>query len=62
EEVCAIVVRNATVACSADELIEWSKQHLARYKYPRRIEFVDALPLGPSGKILKRTLVERFSA
>ncbi len=29
---------------------------MAAYKYPRMIEFVDALPLGPTGKILKREL------
>lgn len=63
EEVCAVVVRDPRAAAvEAEELVTWSKTRLARYKYPRRIEFVQALPLGPSGKVLKRELVARFAA
>ena len=39
-----------------DELIAYSKEHLAAYKYPRIVEFRDTLPKGPTGKILKREL------
>ena len=39
-------------------LIAWSQERLGRHKYPRRVEFFEALPLGPSGKILKRELVK----
>ena len=42
----------------ADTLIAWSQERLGRHKYPRRVEFFEALPLGPSGKILKRELVK----
>ena len=41
-----------------ETLIAWSKERLGGHKVPRRIEFVPALPLGPSGKILKRELVK----
>ena len=41
---------------SADELIAHCRAHLAAYKTPRRIVFRDALPLGPTGKILKKEL------
>jgi long-chain acyl-CoA synthetase len=34
---------------------------LAAYKYPRIVKFVDGFPLGPSGKVLKRELVARFT-
>ena len=40
----------------ADELIAYCKQRLAAYKYPRIVEFVESLPKGPTGKILKREL------
>lgn len=61
EEVCAVVVRaSAAQGVSAEEIVTWSKGRLAKYKYPRRVEFVDKLPLGPSGKVLKRELVARF--
>jgi acyl-CoA synthetase (AMP-forming)/AMP-acid ligase II len=42
-----------------DRLDGWCEQ-LAAYKYPRRVIFVDALPLGPSGKVLKRELVTQY--
>ncbi|MFB7132324.1 long-chain fatty acid--CoA ligase [Streptomyces sp. NPDC056237] len=63
EEVWAIVVpaRPEDVASGSDEeIIEWGKQRLAAYKYPRRVEFTDALPLGSSGKVLKRMLVSKY--
>ncbi|MEV5545555.1 long-chain fatty acid--CoA ligase [Streptomyces sp. NPDC052309] len=63
EEVWAIVVpaRPEDVTSGTDEeIIEWGKQRLAAYKYPRRVEFIDALPLGSSGKVLKRALVSKY--
>jgi long-chain acyl-CoA synthetase len=37
-------------------LIDWCRDQLAAYKYPRVVEFRDALPVGATGKILKREL------
>ena len=37
------------------------REQLGQHKYPRHVEFVDALPLGPSHKVLKRELRARFS-
>ena len=45
-----------------DELKEHVKAHLARYKVPREIEFLDELPRNATGKVLKRVLVEREAA
>jgi acyl-CoA synthetase (AMP-forming)/AMP-acid ligase II len=59
---CAFVVPRAGQAVDADELIAWSKQRLANYKVPRRIEVVEALPLNASGKVLKFELRERAKA
>ncbi|MWV50827.1 AMP-binding protein [Rathayibacter sp. VKM Ac-2803] len=61
QEIVAAVVLLSTASASAEELIAYANEHLAAFKYPRRIEFVDALPLGPSGKVLKRELVARYS-
>ena len=55
EEVCAIVIKEGDL--EEAELIAWSKDQLASYKYPRRVIFTDAFPLGPSGKVLKRELI-----
>ena len=41
------------------EIIEWSKERLAAYKYPRQIEFINALPRTSVGKIFRRKLRER---
>jgi len=59
EEICAVVVLDGEV--SEADLVSWSKQHLAAYKYPRRVFFTDAFPLGPSGKVLKRELVATYA-
>jgi long-chain acyl-CoA synthetase len=52
----AYVVPVAGKSPTADELIAHCRAHLAAYKAPRRIVFKDALPLGPTGKILKKEL------
>jgi long-chain acyl-CoA synthetase len=41
---------------SEADLVAWAKEQLAAYKYPRVVEFVDALPMTATGKILKREL------
>ena len=55
----AIVVRSDA---SLDEaaVLQWASQHLARYKLPRGVAFVDEIPRNPSGKILKRLLRDEF--
>ena len=35
----------------------FAEEHVAAYKYPREVAIVEALPMGPSGKVLKRELV-----
>jgi len=62
QEVAAAVVVRADAEVDPDEVIAFLRERIASYKYPRRVEIVDALPLGPSGKVLKRELVERFGA
>ena len=56
EEIKAVVIRNQGAAVTEDELVAWSKEQMAAYKYPRIVEFVDALPMTATGKILKREL------
>ncbi len=54
EEVGAAVVLKKGKEVDADELRDFVKNEVAAYKYPRKIWFVDELPKGPTGKILKR--------
>jgi long-chain acyl-CoA synthetase len=57
EEVGAAVVLKADIATAAEELRQFVKARVAAYKYPRRIWFVDSLPTGPTGKLLRREVV-----
>ena len=52
----AFVVLRQGATVTADELIERCRAHLARFKVPKDITFIDALPRNPSGKVLKREL------
>lgn len=52
----AYVVPAEGATPTPDELIAYCRTHLAAYKAPRRVVFKDALPLGPTGKILKKEL------
>ena len=56
EEVKAVVALRHGEHASAEQIIGYCKERLAAYKYPRIVEFRDALPKGPTGKILKREL------
>ena len=58
EEIHAVVVLVDGGSVDETELIEWTKERIGMHKYPRRIHVVDALPTGPSGKVLKRVIVE----
>jgi long-chain acyl-CoA synthetase len=56
EEVCAVVALRPGATATPDELRRFTKERVAAYKYPRHIWLVDALPKGPTGKILKREI------
>jgi long-chain acyl-CoA synthetase len=56
EEIGAAVALKDGAEVSADELRAYVKEQVAAYKYPRQIWFVDDLPKGPTGKILKREI------
>jgi acyl-CoA synthetase (AMP-forming)/AMP-acid ligase II len=67
---CAVVVPVASqsgaggatgVACGlADDVVAWARQRLANFKVPRRVVFVDELPVNAGGKVLKRELRDRY--
>ena len=59
--VAAVVVRDGHTA-DEDEIVAHCRTHLAGYKTPKRVFFVDSLPKNPSGKLLKRDLRTRFGS
>ena len=56
EEIKAFVVLDEMTTATENELIEWGKEQMAAYKYPRLIEIRESLPMNATGKILKREL------
>jgi len=62
EKVHAVVTLKKGASLTEQELIDFCKQRLASYKAPKSVEFVDALPKNPAGKILKRELRLRINA
>ncbi len=56
EAVKAVVVMKPGRSATAQEIIDTARKHLASYMKPRVVEFADALPKAPTGKILKREL------
>jgi long-chain acyl-CoA synthetase len=56
EEVKAFVILKPGAAATAEDIVAWSKQNMANYKYPRVVQIVPSLPMTATGKILKREL------
>jgi len=64
ETVKAVVVLRAEHRASAkpQDIVDWAREHMAAYKVPRVVEFVDALPKSGSGKVMWRLLQDRERA
>ncbi|WP_181782150.1 acyl-CoA synthetase [Pseudonocardia pini] len=63
EQVLAVVVPAEGAAPGPElerELLEFVRTRIARYKCPRRVDFTDSLPRTPTGKLVKRRIVERY--
>jgi long-chain acyl-CoA synthetase len=56
EDVKAVVTLKPGAAATPEEIVAWARPHLAAYKRPRIVEIRDALPVGPTGKVLKAAL------
>ncbi len=56
EEVVAFVSLHPGAQATAQELIDWSREHIGGYKYPRELHVLDAIPLTPVGKIDRKAL------
>jgi fatty-acyl-CoA synthase len=60
EAVKAIVVLKAGEKATAEDIIAFCRKRIAAYKVPKSVDFVEALPRNPSGKILRRELREPY--
>jgi fatty-acyl-CoA synthase len=64
ETVKAVVVLRAAAMASAkpEDVVAWAREHMAAYKVPKVVEFVDALPKSGSGKVMWRMLQDEENA
>ena len=62
ETVKAFVALRSGMSATPEEIIDFAKQRMAAYKYPRLVEIVDEIPKNLSGKVLRRELREREKA
>lgn len=60
ERVHALVVLKEGAKATAEEIIDFCKEHIAHYKAPKGVELVESLPKSPQGKILKREIRKRY--
>jgi acyl-CoA synthetase (AMP-forming)/AMP-acid ligase II len=60
EAIKAVVSLKAGESATAEEIIGFCRQHIAGFKCPKSVDFVEALPKNPAGKILKRVLREQY--
>ena len=56
ETVKACVVMKPDESLSEDEVIEWTRNKIAKFKCPKSVDFLETLPRNPSGKVLRRLL------
>ena len=60
EECCAVIRKDDSAISDENELRDWCKDRISRWKIPRYIFFIDAFPVTPSGKIQKYKLQEKY--
>ena len=60
EAVKAIIVKKSGIEVADTEIIAFAQERIARFKAPKSVDFVDAIPRNPTGKILKRQLREPY--
>ena len=60
ERVHAVVVLKADTVATENDIIAFSKRHLASYKAPKSLAFVESLPKNPQGKLLKKEIRKRY--
>jgi len=62
EKVHALVVLKENAQAEEEDIISFCRKHIAHYKSPKSVEFVESLPKNPQGKILKKEIRKRYWA
>jgi acyl-CoA synthetase (AMP-forming)/AMP-acid ligase II len=62
ERVHAVVVLKPDATSTEKDIIAFCKEHLASYKAPKSLEFLESLPKNPQGKILKKEIRANYWA
>ncbi|HOO91005.1 MAG TPA: hypothetical protein PLA74_09320, partial [Syntrophales bacterium] len=61
EMVAAVIVKSFGSEVTEEEIIAYSRDHIAHFKAPKKVFFADSLPMTPTGKVTKFVLVEKYS-
>jgi long-chain acyl-CoA synthetase len=61
EEVVAVVALRPDATVTGEDLVAWSQQHLSKYKYPREVRVLDAVPLTSVGKTDRKSVRQLMS-
>ncbi|MBQ1502189.1 MAG: AMP-dependent synthetase, partial [Firmicutes bacterium] len=59
EEICACIILQDGEECSEDEIKQFVRDHMAKHKVPRYVDFVEEFPMNAAGKILKYKMREQ---
>ena len=59
ETVKAVIVLKEDHAVTGEAIMQWAHDHMAAYKVPRQVEFIDSLPKSATGKVMWRLLQEK---
>ena len=62
EAVKAIIVPTPSAVPDPAAILAWARERIAGFKVPKSVEFIDALPRNPSGKVLRRELRQKYWA
>jgi long-chain acyl-CoA synthetase len=60
ETALAVVVKAPDTTVTEQDIIDFSRERLARFKCPTQVQWIDVLPRNPSGKVLKKDLREPY--
>jgi long-chain acyl-CoA synthetase len=60
ERVHALVILQENAQATEEDVINFCRKHIAHYKAPKSVEFVESLPKNPQGKILKREIRSKY--
>ena len=60
ENIASAIIIKSGEACSENDVLEYAKEKLAKFKIPKKIFFVEEIPKGATGKLQRNVLAKKF--